>query len=498
MTQIPTPAWICTVCGYIHYGSEPPEECPSCGAPRELFDPYVPPSVPQTVPKQWRCTNCGYIHDDPQPPSECPVCGAPAEQFEPYTAEAVSQPAGAAQKVAIIGAGIAGVSAAEAIRKLNPQAEINLISSEASLPYYRLNLTRYLAGEIDAEQLTLHPETWYTDQGIQLSVSSEVSSVDLARKELGIRGKDWLAFDKLILAVGSRPFVPPFSGVERKNVTTLRTRGDADFILEVCRSKGACVCIGGGLLGLETAGALARQGVQVTVVESLAWLLPRQLNKKASQILQSHVWSLGIALHTDVQTRELAGDEAVQSVLLSDATVLPAGLVVVSAGIRSNVSLAQQAGLDTKGGILVNDAMQTSHPEVFAAGDAAEHRGIVYGIWGPSQIQGSVAGMNAAGHKVEFKGVPRSNTLKVLDIDLFSIGRITPEAADQMIEVEAEGKYYCFIFSDNRLVGSILLGDLTFSMSIKKVIESQYDFTSVLRKKPDCKDILLFLHESNI
>ena len=215
MNTSPTPAWICPVCGYIYYGAEPPEECPICGTPKAQFEPYT-----ETVPTQ----------------------------AEPAASTAAPQ----GKKIVICGAGIAGVAAAEAARKADPQAEIVLISNEADWPYYRMNLTRYLAGEVTATDLVLHPQGWYAEHGITLRRETSLSALDLPHKELALNhGGSRISFDKLVLAAGSHPFVPPFPGAGLANVTTLRTRQDADFILTACQDCPAVVVIGGGLLGLE-------------------------------------------------------------------------------------------------------------------------------------------------------------------------------------------------------------------------------------------------------
>ncbi|NTV37017.1 MAG: FAD-dependent oxidoreductase, partial [Anaerolineaceae bacterium] len=260
-------AWICPVCGYIHYGDEPPDECPVCGADKELFEPYVvPSSQPATpAPTQWRCRECGYIHDGTEPPDECPVCGAPKESFEAVETTPLQTAGNEHGKLVIVGAGIAGISAAESARKAAPQAEITLISSEEELPYYRLNLTRYLAGELNQDQLVLHPESWYSDNNIRLLRNTTLQSIDLASKKVTLSDGSLHEFDRLILTVGSRPFIPPFPGADRKNISALRTLKDAEFILEKSKAGKKCVCIGGGLLGLETAGALAQRGADVTV-----------------------------------------------------------------------------------------------------------------------------------------------------------------------------------------------------------------------------------------
>ncbi|MCP5104277.1 MAG: NAD(P)/FAD-dependent oxidoreductase, partial [bacterium] len=303
-------------------------------------------------------------------------------------------------------------------------------------------------------------------------------------------------YDKLILTAGSHPFVPPFPGVNKENVSVLRTKGDADGILGVCRGSVRCVCIGGGLLGLETAGALARRGVDVTILEGHGRLLPRQLNREAGELMEAYASSLGIKLRKGVRTREIIGDERVRSVLLDDGTALPAELVVIATGVRSNSYLARLAGLEVNHGIIVDDMLRTSCPDVYAAGDIAEHRGVMYGTWGPSQFQGTMAGLNAAGVTAEFVGIPRTNMLKVLGYDLFSIGRIFVEDASyEVFDGEVDGNYFYFVFRDGYMVGAILLGDTSVSAEVKTVIEKRRDCSEILKKRPAATDILSHLKE---
>ena len=499
MSALQSEAWICTVCGYIHHGSEPPDYCPVCGATKDLFAPYdQAPAQQQAAPqKQWRCLNCGHIHDGAEPPALCPICGAPAERFEPYTVQtAATAGEGTREKVVIVGAGIAGVSTAEALRRGSSLAEIVLISKEPWLPYYRLNLTRYLAGDLPGDQLALHPASWYNEQNIELSLQSELRSIDLETKLLTLRDGSQQNYDKLVLAVGSHPFVPPFPGASRENVTVLRTREHADLILSACQSSPICAVIGGGLLGLETAGALARHGVEVALLEGHGWLLPRQLNQRAGERLEAYVASLGISLHKHARTEELVGDEQVRGALLQDGTTVPADLVVIATGVRSNSYLARQVGIDVNRGVVVDNTLRTSYPDVYAAGDVAEHRGVSYGTWAPSQFQGTIAGMNIAGDHAEFAGIPRSNMLKVLGVDMFSVGQVHPQDASyRVVEDELDASYYYFVFRDSRMVSSILLGDTTLASTVKSVVEKAYDCSDVLQHRPSSKDILDFLHE---
>jgi len=262
---------------------------------------------------------------------------------------------------------VAGVSAAEAVRQAAPEAEVLLVTGEPGPPIYRLSLTRYLAGELAADALELHPAEWYQAQRITLQ-HRELTAVTPATRTLRFRDGGELAYDRLVLALGAHPFRPDLPGAGLDRVYSLRTREDAEQILAACGPEVPCVCIGGGLLGLETAGALARRGARVTVVEHQRWLLSRQLNRRAGAVFERQVRDLGIALRTGVQTRRLQGGTAVSGVVLDTGEVLPAQAVVFSAGVRANLELAQAAGLEVGQGIRVDDAMRTSAPDVFAAG----------------------------------------------------------------------------------------------------------------------------------
>ncbi len=185
-------------------------------------------------------------------------------------------------KYVVIGGGIAGISAAEAIRKQDPEAKIRLFSREKLAPYSRMALTRYMAGEVDREKLPLHPQDWYLEKQVALEVDQPVVRVDPSKQELHLQDDRIVQYDKLVLATGADPFVPPFPGKDLESVIAVRTLEDADFVLDCCKQPIDVVCIGGGLLGLELAGAIAQAGARVTVIETFDWLLPRQLDPQGA------------------------------------------------------------------------------------------------------------------------------------------------------------------------------------------------------------------------
>ena len=487
--------WICTVCGYVHRGPEPPDECPVCGVGPEEFEPgpeeELAASAPAAAVRRWRCVVCDYLHEVPEPPMECPVCGADADQFGPILEEGPAEaPGSGIGKVVVVGAGVAGVAAAEAARKACPTCQVVLFSKEDNLPYYRINLTRYLAGEVELDDLPMHPESWYTDRGIRLVRGTGVQR--LLTDDLGAEldtGATEIC-DRLVLAAGAHPFVPPFEGARRDGVTCVRTMDDARHVLEAARSGARCVCIGGGILGLETAGALTRQGARVTLLESFGWLMPRQLNRSAAAFLERHVESLGIELLHEAMTTEITGSDRADGVALEDGRTVPADLVIVTTGIRANTYLARQAGLQVDKGVIVDDHLTTSHEHILAAGDIAEHRGVSYGTWIAAQSQGAIAGRNAVGAVTEFGGIPRAHALKVLGTDMYSIGQVEADDASYgAVEGETGGNFARFLFRDGRLVGAVLLGDTGLTARVTAAFEKGRDFSGLLARHPSVDDV---------
>ncbi len=492
--------WLCTLCGYVHQGSAPPDSCPICAATPDLFEPQQAAQIapPRQAGDQWRCMTCDYIHQGTAPPAACPVCGLGAEQFESHRDEQQVTATCDAVSVVIAGAGIAGVSAAEAVRRASPTARITLLSKEPDLPYYRINLTRYLAGEITRDDLTMHPEQWYRDNDIMLRLSTELRGFDPVAGMLTLHNGEQLEYDRLILALGSHPFVPPIPGANRQNVAVLRTLGDADSILDRLRPGLSCAIIGGGVLGLEVAGALARQGLNVTQLEGFPWLMPQQLNRSAGELLARHAQKLGISIRTDARIKQIDGDERARGVVLESGETIAAELVIITAGVRSNSYLPRQTRLTVNQGVVVDDHLQTSDERILAAGDLTEHRGVCYGTWTPAQFQGTIAGMNAAGGRLEFAGIPRSNTLKVLNLELFSIGQVHPDDGSYQCFEELDGeRYHYIVFRDGRLVGAILMGDMGPAAAIKRLIEAKSSCGDLLRgDTPTMERILAFIEAS--
>lgn len=478
-------AWRCLICGYIHRGDEPPELCPVCGAPQADFELYEEEVAAAAVAfDAWQCLTCAYIHEGSQPPETCPVCGAGADRFDgiqkPQNSGAPVP--GVTLRIVIIGGGIAGISAAEAARRQLPEAEILLLCAEPALPYYRLNLTRCLAGDIPTDGLPIHTRDWFQQQRIELHTGCRVTHLHPAARTLNVLDQpEPITYDKLVLATGSHPYLPPLPGNELPGVTSLRTAEDVRRILETLNPATPCVCIGGGILGLETAGALAQRGANVILLESHEWLMPRQLTRSAAALLERQIRRMGIDLRKEARTRSFCGHSALEAVELQNGEQLATNLAVLATGVRPDTYLAREAGLHVDQGIVVDNHLRTSDPDIFAAGDAAEHNGVLYGAWGPSQFQGAIAGANAAGGNMLFGGVPRANTLKVLGIDVLSIGTFAPPDGSYItVEQAGETTLQHFVFHDGKLVGAILIGHPELAGATRHAIEQGQDFSAQL------------------
>jgi nitrite reductase (NADH) large subunit len=376
------------------------------------------------------------------------------------------------ETVVVIGAGGAGLTAAEQVRSLS-DARIVLVNKEPVLPYNRLNLTRYLAGAVSEQELTLRPERWFREQEVEL-VAGAAHAIDRSARFVELSSGQRLPYDRLILANGAHPFMPPVPGASREGVSAVRTLAHANSVLRSARPGMRCVCVGGGLLGLEAAAALNGRGVAVTVLEGFDWLLPRQLSRPAAARVAAYLEGLGIQIRCSAKLVEILGDESVRAVRLADELELPADLVLFATGVRPNKHLAMQAGLETRQGVVVNDALATSDPAIFAAGDVAEHRGVVHGLWTTALEQGTVAGRNAAGSNETFRGAPPANQLKVLDLPVFSVGVFDPTDATFSVHEDADERAYRrLVTRDGAIVGVNLVGDMKLAASLKRAVDGR-------------------------
>jgi len=383
--------------------------------------------------------------------------------------------------VVIVGSGVAGVTAARTIRENDPKAKIFICTDESHLYYPRPKLYGVLSGEAKPQEIYMFSEEWYEKRGIKVHLNKKVLSIETAKKELLLEDRSRVNYDKLLLANGAHSVVPPIKGVEKTGVFTLRSIKDALTIKEYTKKTGKVIIIGGGLLGLEFAASLRKLGQQVEVAEIFSRLLPRQLDQEGATILKDQIEARGINVVLGVKTVEVLGEKTVSGILLDNGKELSGNLVLISAGVRSNTDLAVEAGIKVDKGVVVDQYLQTSVKDVYAAGDVAEFEGRVYGIIPAALEQAKIAAMNMLGkEKQVYKGTIPSNTLKIVGIDLTSMGLVNPEEPqyEEIRKIEKEkGVYKKIVLEQGKIVGAIILGDTKGVSSIKKLMDQGIDVT---------------------
>ena len=399
--------------------------------------------------------------------------------------------------VVIVGNGVAGVTAARIIKAQNQEAQVSIYTDEGYQYYPRPRLYEVLAGEAEPQEVYLFSEEWYKKQGINIQLNTKASSIDTDKKELLLENGTKVNYDKLLLANGGHSFVPPIKGVEKTGVFTLRTIKDALNIKDYTRKTKKVIVIGGGLLGLEFAYSLKKLGQQVEVVEMFPRLLPRQLDTDGAIILKKRIEALGISIVLGVKTVEILGKQTVSGILLDSGKTLSGDVVLISAGVRSNIGLAQEAGIKVNRGIVVDGHLRTSADDVYAAGDVAEFNGMVYGIIPAALEQATVAAANIVGNENSiYTGTMASNTLKIVDIDLTSMGIVNPEEPkyEEIKNADTQkGVYKKLVLDKGKIVGAILLGTKKGVISLKKLMTQKTDITkyknSILNDNFDYKKI---------
>ena len=385
-------------------------------------------------------------------------------------------------KYLIVGGGVAGVMAAQAIARADPTAQVHIFGAEPHPYYQRPRLWEFIAGKIERDALYFRPPVWYAERGIHLHLGVRVTEIDPHAHRLTLADSSRVEYDRLLLAMGGHPFVPPFEGVRKKGVFTLRTLEDALAIKEYAQGIATAAVIGGGLLGLETAWALLSPGLEVSVIEFVPHLLPRQLDVEGAQILQSRLEALGLRIVTDAATEAILGDERAVGVRLKDGRVIDGELVLISTGIRSRVELAREAGLEVNRGVVVDEQLRASATDVYAAGDVAEFEEVVYGIIPAAIEQARAAAMNmVSSSSATYGGTVPATTLKIVGIDLICLGEATATGDEFTIlrrSDAADGVYRRLALREGKIVGAILLGDTQNAQSLKKLIATGRDVSA--------------------
>jgi nitrite reductase (NADH) large subunit len=379
-------------------------------------------------------------------------------------------------RVIIVGNGLAGIISAKTLRELDKKVEIEIFAEEKYHYYPRPNLIEFLAGNIPFERIFAFPQEWYREQNINIHLEKPVLRIFPDSQEIDFdRGKRE-KYESLLLANGSFSFIPPFKGTDKKGIFALRTLDDAFELLEYLKNHQRVVVIGGGLLGLETARAMKSRGARVDVVEFFDRLLPRQLDIQGASLLKAQIENMGIKVHLGLATEEVLGQDEVRGLRFKGEKEIETDMAIVAAGVRPNIQLAKEAGLETDRGLVVDDYLKSSNPKIFAAGDIVQHRGRVYGIIPSSFNQARVVASNILGRKEKYEGTVPSNTLKVVGLDLTSVGLVNPEEdsyEEFRKEKKEQGIYKKVVIQKGIVVGAIWMGTKKGVSEINRIISQK-------------------------
>jgi nitrite reductase (NADH) large subunit len=377
-------------------------------------------------------------------------------------------------RVGIIGNGVAATTAVREIRSKDQTLEIDVFTDERHPYYPRPNLIDLIANRRTVKETIRHDLDWYEKNNVDLFLSTPVFQIDTKKKRIITSGEDYGDYDSLLLAVGCRPFIPPFEGLDKNNVHVIRTLDDALDIREAVKGAGREIIIGGGILGIEMAAAMKEVGGDPIVVDYENRLLPIQLDDQGSQVLARQIEKKGIQILTGFECRAITGDEDAAGIVSKQGDEIKGDLVVIATGVRSNTIIAKNSGIDFHHGITVDDYMQTSTKGIFAAGDCMEWNDEWYGIipWASATSRIAAQNMIEFG-SAKFEGITPSNQLQVAGIDLTSIGAVHPESPEYETHVSVDmenGKYYKAILKDGIMVGGIALGSRKVALKLRSLI----------------------------
>ena len=377
------------------------------------------------------------------------------------------------KRLVVIGNGMAGARLVEEVLARGGQElfDIVMFGDEPYGNYNRILLSNVLAGSHDSKSIFINPLAWYQENGITLHAGVRAGWIDRTGRRVHAPGGISEVYDYLVMATGSRAFIPPMAGVSdndgalREGVFAFRTLDDCDAIINYSNARKKAVVIGGGLLGLEAARGLINRGLEVHVVHLLAHLMDVQLDQQASGVLKGTLEKMGVRFHLEKSTTQVLGDERVTGVAFKDGSTLDCDLVVISAGIRPNVELARQAGLSVERAMVVGDDLACRNDmQVFGVGECIQHRGKTYGLVAPLWEQAQVLGERLTGRnsKATYVGSKVSTKLKVMGVDLTVMGdRDASLEGDEVVHYQepSRGIYKKLVIRDGRLAGAILLGD---------------------------------------
>ena len=464
--------WKCTVCGEIFEGEFPPVPCPVCSAGEGAFE-----ELPEQGDIVWRCTVCGQVFEGAKPPVPCPVCGAGESAFLAETKKETAFRLDTEDRFVLVGGGVASFEAAKAIRARNQMASITLICGEGVIPYNRPALSDVVGDGLSFESIILAEYPFYEENRITLVCDAKVQAIDTAEKSVLLSNGKALGYTKLLLATGANPFVPVTQGENAVPLYTLRSFADADFLLNHAKNKRALI-VGGGILGVEAALALRERGCTVCIVELSPRLMMLQADEYASKVLHERLTAVGISVHTGIS---IATTDA-SGALLTDGTHVNADFILASVGVRSEIALAQKAGLSVNRGIIIDAHMRTSDANIYAAGDCAEFAGRVTGLYAAAAQGGQNAGAQMAGEEVEYLPAAPATAFEGAGVSLFSTGVLMPNEQGNTLVYENKytGVYKKLVFQSGKLAGGILLGDVSAGAKLNCAVNAAIPYKKAL------------------
>lgn len=366
----------------------------------------------------------------------------------------------------IIGQGAAGTSAARILHEIDGQTSIIMLTRESDFFYNRVDLPDIIEGKCLPEDAVLLRQEQFDALNIECRMNETVSRICPREKTVELASGTRLRYSKLLIATGSEPVMPPIPGKEIHGVYQLWTLDQARTIAQAAQTAETAVVVGAGLIGLKAALALRRHGLDVAVIEKMARIMPQQLDDTAAGIVTENIVRLGIQVFTNAQAIALKTLNGKVAGVLFDRGALAADMVIMAVGVRPNIALANDAGIAVKRGITVNEFLETSIPEIYAAGDVAEitdlfsGRSVVPAVWPAAIDQGKIAALNMAGERKAYDGATAMNSVEIAGVPLISVGNIIAGTGDHVLSARSKNMYRKFVLRDNMVRGALFVGDI--------------------------------------
>ncbi|RKD31939.1 NAD(P)/FAD-dependent oxidoreductase [Thermohalobacter berrensis] len=385
------------------------------------------------------------------------------------------------EKIVIVGNGIAAITAIKSIRQIDTVSEIHLFGDERFYPYNRVALSKGLINKLEEDKILLQKKDWYKENNVNLNIDTKVVSINTDRREVELSKGTKVSYTKLLLANGAKNRVPPVKGINKKGVLTLKTLQDARKIIDEIKDMETIVNIGGGIQGLETAWTLSKLGKKVIIAEISERLMPKELDKKASKILERAIKNHNIKVMLNTEVNEVLGENKVKGFKTKDGIVIECDGVVYSIGIKPNIDILEGTGIETNYGVIVNEKMETNVKDVYAAGDVAEYDNNIYGLWNIAIGQGKVAGYNMVGKEAIYEHIVPVTRLSAFNLSLFSMGDVNEaDASEILVEDNSEkNSYKKILIKDNKVIGAVVIGNIKSSPVLKKAIENETDLSGI-------------------